>query len=129
MKVSDTPWDRFAQYLIEGMDVFVGPESLIAQGRSAGAVGAVSALASAFPELIAAEVHASETLQQTVARDLGGVRSVLERFPFQSALKTVLARRGVPINPDVRRPLRTLSEAERAELETWLESSLPAPAR
>jgi dihydrodipicolinate synthase/N-acetylneuraminate lyase len=129
MKVSDTPWDRFAQYLIEGLDVFVGPESLIAQGRAAGAVGAVSALASAFPELVVAELSASDTLQQTVAQDVGSVRSALERFPFQSALKTVLARRGVPINPDVRRPLRTLSEEERAQLEAWLESSLPAPVR
>ena len=46
----------------------------------------------------------------------------MERFPFQSALKTVLAQRGVPISPDVRRPLRTLTEEERAELEAWLES-------
>jgi dihydrodipicolinate synthase/N-acetylneuraminate lyase len=131
LKVSDTPWDRFAAYLVEGLDIFVGPESLIPQGLAAGAVGAVSALGSAFPELVAAEVNdASETLQQSVAKlDLGGVRAALERFPFQSALKTVLARRGVPINPDVRRPLRTLSEKERAELEAWLESSLPAPAR
>ena len=81
LKVSDTPWDRFAQYLIEGLDVFVGPEFLIAQGRAAGAVGAVSALTSAFPELIAAEVHASEQ----VGGDLGGVRSALERFPFHAA--------------------------------------------
>jgi len=129
LKVSDTPWDRFSEYLIEGLDVFVGPESLIAQGRAAGAVGAVSALASAFPELVAAEVHASQPLQQSVATDWGGLRSALERLPFQSALKTVLARRGVPINPDVRRPLRTLTEEERAELDAWLESSLPAPAR
>jgi dihydrodipicolinate synthase/N-acetylneuraminate lyase len=130
LKVSDTPWDRFAVYLIEGLDIFVGPESLIPQGLAAGAVGAVSALGSAFPELVTAEVNASETLQQSVAKlDLGGVRAALERFPFQSALKTVLGRRGVPINPDVRRPLRTLSEKERAEVEAWLESSLPAPAR
>ena len=56
-------------------------------------------------------------------------RETMQRFPFQSALKTVLARRGVPINPDVRRPLRTLTDSERAELEAWLELSLPAPAR
>ena len=49
MKVSDTPWDAFAPYLLEGLDVFVGPESLIAQGLEHGAVGAVSALASALP--------------------------------------------------------------------------------
>jgi dihydrodipicolinate synthase/N-acetylneuraminate lyase len=108
----------------------VGPESLIAQGLEAGAVGAVSALGAAFPDLVAAEVNAPETLQQSVAKlRLGAVRAALERFPFQSALKTVLARRGLPINPDVRRPLRTLTEEERAELETWLESSLRAPAR
>ena len=42
LKVSDTPWERFAPYLVEGLDVFVGPESLIPQGLAAGAVGAVS---------------------------------------------------------------------------------------
>jgi hypothetical protein len=34
----------------------------------------------------------------------------------------------VPIGPDVRRPLRMLTDAERTELETWLESSSPVPA-
>jgi dihydrodipicolinate synthase/N-acetylneuraminate lyase len=53
----------------------------------------------------------------------------MERYPLQAAAKLVLARRGVPINPDVRRPLRTLTEEERKELEAWLESSSPAPAR
>ena len=123
MKVSDTPWKRFQPYLLEGLDVFVGPESLSPEGLAHGAVGAVSALASAFPELIA------EAVRDPASAQLAAVRTAVERFPFQSALKTVLARRGVPINPDVRRPLRALTESERAELETWLESSLPAPAR
>ena len=52
LKVSDTPWERFAPYLLEGLDIFVGPEALIPQGLAAGAAGAVSALASAFPELV-----------------------------------------------------------------------------
>jgi dihydrodipicolinate synthase/N-acetylneuraminate lyase len=123
LKVSDTPWDTFAPYLIEGLDVFVGPEALIPQGFAGGAVGVVSALASAFPELVVAAVREPE------AADLGSVRAAMERFPFQAAAKTVLARRGVPIGPDVRRPLRTLTDAEREELEAWLESSLPAPAQ
>ncbi|TML18158.1 MAG: dihydrodipicolinate synthase family protein [Actinobacteria bacterium] len=123
LKVSDVPWERFAPYLVEGLDIFVGPEALIPQGLAGGAVGAVSALGSAFPELIAGAVRDPESA------DLAPVRTAVERFPFQSALKTVLARRGVPINPDVRRPLRTLTEVERAELEAWLESSSPAPAR
>ena len=53
MKVSDTPWDAFARYMLDGFDIFVGPEALIHRGREAGAIGAVSALASAFPEEVA----------------------------------------------------------------------------
>ena len=120
LKVSDVPWERFAPYLLEGLDVFVGPESLIPQGLGGGAVGAVSALASAFPELVAGAVR------EPGSADLAPVRAAMERFPLQAAAKLVLARRGVPIRPDVRRPLRTLTDEERKELEAWLESSLPA---
>jgi dihydrodipicolinate synthase/N-acetylneuraminate lyase len=123
LKVSDTPWEQFAPYLLEGLDIFVGPEALIPQGLAGGAVGAVSALASAFPELVVAAVR------NPGAADLGPVRTTLERFPLQAAAKLVVARRGVPIGPSVRRPLRTLTDAERTELETWLESSSPAQAR
>ena len=49
--------DRFEPYLIEGLDIFVGPEALITQGIGAGAIGAVSALATAFPEHVAACVR------------------------------------------------------------------------
>jgi dihydrodipicolinate synthase/N-acetylneuraminate lyase len=122
LKVSDTPWERFAPYLLEGLDIFVGPEALIAQGLAGGAVGAVSALASAFPERVARAVR------NPGGADLGPVRIALERFPMQAAAKLVVARRGVPIGPDVRRPLRMLTDAERTELETWLESSSPVPA-
>ena len=83
-------------------------------------MGAVSALASAFPELVAAAVR------EPGSADLAPVRAAMERFPLQAAAKLVLARRGVPIGPDVRRPLRTLTDEERKELEAWLESSLPA---
>ena len=57
LKVSDAPWEAFAPYLLDGLDVFVGPESLIHLGREAGAVGAVSALAAVFPEEVAAVVR------------------------------------------------------------------------
>jgi dihydrodipicolinate synthase/N-acetylneuraminate lyase len=117
LKVSDTPWERFAPYLLEGLDVFVGPEALIPQGFAGGATGIVSALGSTFPELIAAALRDPE------AADLAPVRIALERFPLQAAAKVVLARRGVPIGPAVRRPLRTLTDEERMELDAWLESS------
>src|SRR5919202_2047175 len=57
MKVSDADWDAFSAYLIEGLDIFVGPEALIGRGLEGGAVGAVSGLASQFPELVAAAVR------------------------------------------------------------------------
>ena len=121
LKVSDTPWELFAPYLIEGLDIFVGPEALLPQGLAAGATGAVSALASAFPEPVAAAVR------ERGGFDLGPVRAALERFPFQAAAKFVLAKRGVPVGPDVRRPLRKLTDEEQRELEQWLESSSPVP--
>jgi dihydrodipicolinate synthase/N-acetylneuraminate lyase len=117
MKVSDTPWDRFEPYLLEGLDVFVGPESLIARGRAAGAVGAVSALATAFPELVAACVR--EPTEERAAR-LAELRATIERFPRHAALKRVLVRRGVPISEDVRPPLRALTDDERSELDRLL---------
>jgi dihydrodipicolinate synthase/N-acetylneuraminate lyase len=122
LKVSDTPWERFTSYLLEGLDIFVGPEAFIPQGLAAGAAGAVSALASAFPELVAAAVR------QPASADLGPVRKALERFPLQAAAKVVVAKRRVPIGPDVRRPLRTLTADERAELEAWLDSIVPSPS-
>jgi dihydrodipicolinate synthase/N-acetylneuraminate lyase len=122
LKVSDTPWERFTPYLLEGLDIFVGPEAFIPQGLAAGAAGAVSALASAFPELVAAAVR------QPGSADLAPVRTALERFPLQAAAKLVVAKRGVPIGPDVRRPLRTLTAVERAELEAWLDSVTLTPS-
>jgi len=122
LKVSDTPWERFTPYLLEGLDIFVGPEAFIPQGLAAGAAGAVSALASAFPELVAAAVR------HPGSADLAPVRTALERFPLQAAAKVVVAKRGVPIGPDVRRPLRTLTAEERAELDAWLDSVALTPS-
>jgi N-acetylneuraminate lyase len=120
LKVSDAPFERFSPYLVEGLDVFVGPEALIAQGLAAGAVGAVSALGSAFPEQVAAAVR-EPTEANAIA--LGELRAAIERLPRHAALKTVIAERGVPIRPEVRAPLRGLTGDERAELLGWLGSS------
>jgi dihydrodipicolinate synthase/N-acetylneuraminate lyase len=120
LKVSDGPWERFAPYLIEGLDVFVGPEALIGAGMDAGAVGAVSALAAAFPERVAAAVRDPRGPEAASMADL---RAGIERFPRHAALKRVLGRRGVPVREDVRAPLRGLRDDERAELDRWLESS------
>jgi dihydrodipicolinate synthase/N-acetylneuraminate lyase len=128
LKVSDTPFDRFSPYLLEGLDVFVGPESLIFDGLAGGAAGIVSGLAAAFPELVVAARESREATEHA-----GDVRAVVERVPRHAALKRVLGLRGVPVREDVRAPLRRLTDEERAELDrlvpTWLESSSPAPAQ
>jgi dihydrodipicolinate synthase/N-acetylneuraminate lyase len=116
LKVSNQPFAQVEPFLIEGLDVFVGAESLVLQGLERGAAGAVSGLAAAFPELVAGLVRER-------SGDVGPVRAVLERFPFQAALKICLGHRGVAIREDVRGPLRTLTPDERTELEAWLESS------
>ncbi|MFN2469114.1 MAG: dihydrodipicolinate synthase family protein [Gaiellaceae bacterium] len=121
LKVSDAPFDRLAPYLIEGLDVLVGPEALIHEGLQHGAVGAVSGLAAAFPELVAEVVR--EPSAAGAAR-LGGLRASIEAFPRHAALKFVLARRGVAVSEDVRRPLRQLRADEREALERLLETAL-----
>jgi dihydrodipicolinate synthase/N-acetylneuraminate lyase len=118
MKVSDTPYEMFEPFLHEGLDVFVGPEAFIGRGIAAGAIGAVSALASAFPEQVARAVRERSD-------DLAPLREALERFPRHAALKLVVARRGVPMSPNVRAPLRRLtSDEERGlfdALAPWLD--------
>ena len=125
LKVSDTPWASFERYLLPGLDVFAGPEALIHEAREAGAVGAVSALASAFPAEVAAVVR--QPTEEGAAR-LGELRAFVERFPRQAALKRLLALQGVPVREDVRAPLRGLTTAERDELDAWHASLVKSAA-
>lgn len=110
MKVSDAPFAKVAPYLLEGLDVYVGAEALIGEGLTAGVAGAVSGLASAFPEVV---VDAVQSGDSTAA---GKLREIVDRYPRHAALKAVVAARGVPLREDVRRPLRQLTDAERQEL-------------
>jgi dihydrodipicolinate synthase/N-acetylneuraminate lyase len=116
LKVSDTPWDAFSDYLLPGFDIFVGPEALIHQGLESGAVGAVSALASAFPTEVAEVVRSPSS--EGAAR-LAELRAFVERFPRQAALKRILGLRGIAVREDVRAPLRGLTPDERDELDAW----------
>ena len=110
MKVSDAPFEKVRPYLLEGLEVFVGAEALIGEGLASGAGGAVSGLASAFPEVVVDAVASGDS---TAA---GELRTVVERYPRHAALKAVVAARGVPLREDVRPPLRTLTAGERDEL-------------
>jgi 4-hydroxy-tetrahydrodipicolinate synthase len=110
MKVSDAPFAKVKPYMLEGLDVFIGAEALIGEGLAAGAAGAVSGLAAAFPEVV---VDAVRTGDSTRA---GAVRQIVERYPRHAASKAVVKARGVPLREDVRAPLRGLSDEERTGL-------------
>jgi dihydrodipicolinate synthase/N-acetylneuraminate lyase len=110
LKVSDAPFSAVEPYLLDGLDVFVGLEPLVLQGLEHGAAGAVSGLATAFPETIAALVHGRSAEAHARVMEL---RDGLGAIPFHAAMKEALARRGVPVRPDVRAPLRGLGEDER----------------
>jgi dihydrodipicolinate synthase/N-acetylneuraminate lyase len=85
-------------------------------GLERGSSGAVSGLASVFPERVVA-------LVRDRAGDVSELRRTLDHYPFQAAAKFVLGRRGVPVREDVRPPLRRLNDEEKRELDEWLESS------
>jgi N-acetylneuraminate lyase len=114
LKVSDTPWEKFEPYLIEGLDIFVGPEALIPQGFAGGAAGAVSGLAGSFPDAVVPLVREPSP---ELGERVGALRASLQRLPFHAASKMVLGLRGVPVRGAVRQPLRDLNDGERAEVE------------
>src|SRR6185312_11945991 len=88
LKVSDKPFEAVEPYLLEGLDVFVGAEELVPAGLARGAAGAVSGLASVYPERVVALVRDGDG-------DVVALRRELDRFPFQAAAKYVLGKRGV----------------------------------
>jgi dihydrodipicolinate synthase/N-acetylneuraminate lyase len=116
MKVSDAPWSRVEPYLQTGLDVFIGAEGLIGEGLEHGAAGAVSGVAAAFPENVAALVKDPRPEQAALVKTL---RAALSEHPFQASVKAALGFRGLPVRPDVRAPLRPLSleAAERLQSE------------
>lgn len=117
LKVSESPFDRVEPYLQLGLPVFVGAEPLIPAAMARGALGAVSGLAAAFPEVVRSALDTPDAAAGARLRDL---RSAMEAQPFIASVKHVLRRRGVPINPDLRAPMRGLTEAESTGLDAAL---------
>jgi dihydrodipicolinate synthase/N-acetylneuraminate lyase len=114
LKVSDSPFEAIEPYLgFEGLDVFIGQEPLTLQGIERGAIGSVSGLASAWPEVVASLVH---DRSQTASARVTELRKGLAGIPFHAALKEVLVSRGVLKNTSVRPPLRGLTDDERAKV-------------
>lgn len=117
LKVSETPFDRVEPYLDLGLPVLVGSEPLIEAAIAGGATGAVSGLAAAFPDVVRTGLDRPDV--ETQAR-LASLRAAMEAQPFIASVKHVLARRGVPVEPDMRRPMRSLTDDERDVLDARL---------
>ena len=104
LKVSESPFDRVEPYLDLGLPVLIGNEPLIPAGLARGAIGSVSGMAAAFPEVVRAALD--DPTEGAGAR-LTAVREAMEASgQFIAAAKEVLRLRGVPVRGDVRAPLR-----------------------
>jgi dihydrodipicolinate synthase/N-acetylneuraminate lyase len=121
MKVSDAPYERVAPYLALGLDVFIGAEPVIREGLAGGAAGAVSGVAAAFPEAVAALVRDPSAERAELVASL---RRVLSARRFQASVKVALAARGVPVAADVRAPLLALGATAARDLRVELERVL-----
>ena len=117
LKVSESPYSAVEPYLRLGLPVLVGSEPLIVAAVSAGAHGAVSGLAAAWPDQVRAVLDQPDAAGESRLRAL---RAAMEAQPFIASVKQVLARRGLPVGPDVRPPLRGLTAGERSRLEASL---------
>ena len=114
LKVSESPFDRLEPYLDLGLPVLIGSEPLIPLAVARGAAGCVSGLAAAFPDVVRASLDAPDA--EAEAR-LAALRSAMEAQPFIASAKYLLARRRVPVRPDMRGPMRPLTATEAAVLD------------
>jgi dihydrodipicolinate synthase/N-acetylneuraminate lyase len=122
LKVSESPFEKVEPYLDLGLPVFIGSEPLIPLAMARGALGAVSGLAAAFPEVVRAALDNPDAGAEERLRAL---RNAMEAQPFIASVKHVLGRRGVPVKPDMRPPLRMLTEDEETALDVALAAVEP----
>ncbi len=117
LKVSESPFARVEPYLELDLPVLVGSEPLIPPAVARGAAGSVSGLAAAFPDVVRAALDRPDA--DAEAR-LAELRTAMEAQPFIASAKHVLARRGMPVRPDMRAPMRPLTADEAAGLDARL---------
>jgi dihydrodipicolinate synthase/N-acetylneuraminate lyase len=105
IKVSERSPAEIKAFVDTGLPVLVGAEPLIPASLAAGAAGAVSGLASAYPAEVAKVVGNPSAAG---GESLATLRATLEPNLIPN-LKATLGRLGVPVRPDVRRPLRPVA--------------------
>ena len=124
LKVSESPFERVEPYLELGLPVLVGSEPLITAAVARGAIGSVSGMAAAFPDVVRAALDAAD---EAAASRLGELRAAMEASgQFIAAAKHVLGTRGVPVGPEMRAPLRPLTTDEATALDAAVAAFLPA---
>jgi dihydrodipicolinate synthase/N-acetylneuraminate lyase len=115
LKVSESPFERVEPYLDLGLPVLIGNEPLLVAGIGRGAIGTVSGMASAFPDVVRAGADAAD---EAASARLSSLRVAMESSgQFIAAAKHVLAMRGVPVSGGMRAPMRSLGADEAAALE------------
>ena len=115
LKVSEAPIERVVPYLELGLPVLIGSEPVIAEAVARGAIGAVSGMAAAFPDVVRSALDAAD--EASTAR-LRALRAAMEASgQFVAAAKHVLGLRGVSVGAATRPPLRALTADERHALE------------
>ena len=119
LKVSESPFEKVVPYLELDLPVFVGSEPLIVPALAGGALGAVSGLAAAFPDVVRGALDQPDAAAES---RLAGLRGAMEAQPFIASVKHVLARRGVPVLPHMRAPMRPLTAEEVARLDSALDA-------
>jgi dihydrodipicolinate synthase/N-acetylneuraminate lyase len=126
LKVSESPFERVAPYLDLGLPVLIGSEPLIPAGLARGAIGSVSGMAAAFPDVVRAALDEPSAQNQTRLRDL---RAALEASgQFIAAAKHALGMRGVAVGPAMRAPLRRLNADEQTRFEAAASAFIGAAA-
>lgn len=125
LKVSESPFERVEPYLGLGLPVLIGSEPLIADAIARGALGTVSGMAAAFPDVVRTALDAADESSSIRLRTL---RSAMEASgQFVAAAKHVLGIRGVAVGHGMRAPLRGLTSSEASELDAAVAEFL-APA-
>ena len=93
LKVSESPFERVEPYLDLGLPVLIGNEPLIPAGLARGAIGTVSGLAAAFPDVVR---DALDDPDEAAGVRLAELRASVEASgQFIAAAKYVLGLRGV----------------------------------
>ncbi|HEY6607652.1 MAG TPA: dihydrodipicolinate synthase family protein [Candidatus Limnocylindria bacterium] len=126
LKVSESPFERVEPYLELGLPVLIGSEPLISLGIARGAIGTVSGIAAAFPDVVRSALDAAD---DAAAERLAALRTALDaNGKLIPAAKHVLGQRGLPISPSVRAPLQALTVTEAADLDETLSTFLALTA-